>query len=334
MTKPTLTEFVNAKIADGGDVSVEDVITLSRFIFNDMHVSLQEGHALFKLHNAGLNFASTWYELFPEAMADILINQVTPHGYVSNENADWLIAQIKADGHICTRTELDAVLHILERAREVPEQLEQFALHRIADSVIIGTGATRSGAELKPGVISDAEVELLRRVLYAGSGSGGIAISKKEAEVLFDLNDATIEAENSSAWSELFTKAIANYLMAMSGFAPPAREVALARENWASSPGGFEGGLGGFFKSAFSGGFKGIRDSYQGGTDPSAQRGAEMASQIATNEVITEDEAAWLVARIGRDGVFHENEKALLRFIRKESPQIHPLLEPLLHKVD
>ncbi|MEM9631059.1 MAG: hypothetical protein AAGA50_07025 [Pseudomonadota bacterium] len=332
MAKPGLEDFVTARIT-GGQVSEDDVFTLRRYIYGDMAVSLEEGAALFRLNDAGLNFAGTWYELFPEAIGDILVHQAQPKGYVSAENADWLISQITADGHLCTRTELDAVLHVLEKAREAPAHLEQFALRAVADSVVSGKGATRSGSELKPGVIAEGEVELLRRVLYAGAGCGGVAISKAEAEVLFDLNDATAEAENHPAWSELFSKAVANHLMAMSGFTPPPREVALARENWLEQPGGFEGGLGGFFKKMISGGTSAVRDAYSQTDNPYAARNAAMQAEIAANEVVTQDEAGWLVSRIGRDGELHENEKALLRFIREESPNIHPALQPLMDKV-
>ncbi|GAB4527818.1 MAG: hypothetical protein Tsb0019_29860 [Roseibium sp.] len=332
MVKPTSHEFVDTRIAEG-HVGEDDVIVLRRHIYGDMVVSLDEGAALFRLNNSGSTFADTWYELFPEAIADILVHQARPEGYVSEDNAAWLITQINANGTICTRTELDAVLHVLEKAREAPDLLSQFALRAVADSVITGTGATRSGSQLVPGVISDGEVELLRRVLYAGAGSNGSAVSRSEAEILFDLNDATVEAKNAPAWSELFAKGIANYLMAMSGFTPPPRDVALAREDWLDQPGGFEGGLGGFFKKMFGGGVSGVREAYGDRPDPFAERGASMSANIAETEIVTEDEAAWLIRRIGGDGLLHENEKALLRFIREESPNIHASLHPLLEKL-
>ena len=332
MVRPGLQDFVAGRIA-AGSVNDDDVVQIRRYIYGDMAVSLEEGAALFRLNNASLTYARTWYELFPEAIGDILVNQARPEGYISEENVDWLIGQITADGHVCSRTELDAVLHVLEKARKAPERLEQFALRTVADSVINGTGATRSGAELKPGIIADAEVELLRRVLYAGAGASGAAISRAEAEILFDLNDATAEVENAPAWSELFTKAVANYLMAISGFAPPPREVALAREDWLTQPGGFHGGLGGFFKTMFGGGAEAVRDAFAGRSGPSRDRGAQMEAEIATSEKVTEDEASWLVNRIGRDGVLHENERALLRFIQEESPSIHPALRPLMEKL-
>ncbi|MHA7772056.1 hypothetical protein [Roseibium sp. M-1] len=332
MAKPTLHDFVAAKIADG-KLSEDDVVTLRRYIYIDMTVSLEEGEALFRLNNAGLDMHDTWYDLFPEAIGDILVHQSKPEGYVSEENAAWLIAQVNATGRVCTRTELDAVLHVLEKARQAPENIQQFALKAVADSVISGTGVTRSGAGLKPGVIADGEVELLRRVLYAGASSRGIAISREEAEILFDLNDATKEAENAAAWSELFAKAVGNYIMAMSGFTPPSRQVALAREDWLNQPGGFEGGLRGFFNRMVSGGAGAVREAYADQPDAFAARGDAMRADIARSETVTEDEAAWLVDRIGRDGVLHDNERALLRFIRQESPDIHEALRPLLNKV-
>lgn len=333
MSKPTLHGFIETKISDG-HVGEDDVVMLRRYIYGDMAVSLEEGAALFRLNNADLTYAPAWYELFPEAIGDILVHQARPEGYASEENAAWLIGQVTADGRVCSRTELDAVLHVLEKARQAPDHLQQFALRAVAESVVSGTGATRSGAELTPGVIADAEVELLRRVLYAGAGCSGIAISRAEAEILFDLNDATAEAQNAPAWSELFSKAVANHVMALSGFTPPPRDVALAREDWLDQPGGFDGGLSGFFKKMFGGGVSGVREAYADRSDPFADRGASMAAEIAVNEVVTEGEAGWLVERIGRDGELHENEKALLRFIREESPNIHPALHPLMGKLD
>jgi hypothetical protein len=48
--------------------------------------------------------------------------------------------------------------------------------------------------------------------------------------------------------------------------------------------------------------------------------------EIITNEEIAQAEPAWLCARIGRDGHLSPNEAALLSYLRKESPRIHPEL--------
>jgi len=333
MTENSLGSLIGG-IAHRGRITGEDVRQVRQAVYGgDGAVSLQEAEALFKLNEQVSDAGPAWHELFPEAMADLLVHQVRPSGYITDELAHWLIEQVSRDGHVCTRTELDAVIHVLEKAREAPRALEVFALETVKASVVGGTGATRGGHDLKPGVIGDGEVELLRRVLYAGASCGGIAISRAEAEVLFDINDATLEAENAPAWSELFTKAVANHVMALSGFTPPPRDVALAREDWLTSEGGFEGGMKGFFKSMFGGGVSGIRDALRDDQSALAARGAAMEAEIAANEVVTQSEAGWLVDRIGRDGVLHDNEMALLRFLREESPDIHPALRPLMEKV-
>ncbi|GGB50139.1 hypothetical protein GCM10011316_22800 [Roseibium aquae] len=323
------------EIAARGKVASEDVRRLRQAIYGgDGAVSLAEAAGLFRLNEQVSDADSAWHELFPEAMADLLVHQVHPAGYITEDLAAWLIRAVSHDGRVCTRTELDAVIHVLEKARQAPRALEVFALRIVKDSVISGTGATRGGHDLEPGVILDGEVELLRRLLYAGAGCGSIAISRPEAEVLFDINEATSQARNAPAWSELFAKAIANHVMALSGFTPPPREVALAREDWLAGEGGFDGGMKGFFRAMFGGGLAGIRDAYrEDEPDAAAARGAAMEAEIAVNEVVTETEAEWLVERIGRDGVLHDNEKALLRFISEESPVIHPALRALFEKV-
>ena len=51
-----------------------------------------------------------------------------------------------------------------------------------------------------------------------------------------------------------------------------------------------------------------------------------------TNEAVTAVEAHWLAKRIGRDGQMTPNERALLTFLKAESPSIHPSLQALVDK--
>ena len=62
-------------------------------------------------------------------------------------------------------------------------------------------------------------------------------------------------------------------------------------------------------------------------------RNREDELEAIGSEPVDQKESAWLVERIGRDGVLHENEKALLRYLKKESPQLNESLQPLLDKV-
>jgi hypothetical protein len=54
--------------------------------------------------------------------------------------------------------------------------------------------------------------------------------------------------------------------------------------------------------------------------------------EIVTHEAVTGAEASWLAERIGRDGKLTPNERALLTFLKAESPSIDPALRQLLER--
>ncbi len=318
------------KIAEQGTISKDDVLALRREVFGDGVVAEQEAEMLFGLNEACKAQDEMWGEFFAEALTDYLVNQAEPEGYVSESNAKWLMKQVARDGVVDTQTELDLIVSVLDKAQSSPESLVAFALEEVKRGVLEGEGPVGRGRDLSPGIVGEAEVELLRKILYAFGGDGNIAITKAEAEVLFDLNDATVEADNHPSWSDLFVKAVANFLMATSDYMVPTRQEALRREDWLEE----RDGIGGFMSKMLSGGLKGIWHAYK--RDEDVERYARLfgrENMIPHNERITGVEADWLVNRIGRDGTFHENEKALITFIKEESPDIHPTLLPLIERV-
>ena len=183
--------------------------------------------------------------------------------------------------------------------------------------------------ELEPGRVGRAEVELIRRILYAFGGDGSVAITRAEAEILFDINDAVADCDNDPAWGDLFVKAIANFTMAASGYSVPNRQEALRREAWLDAP---SGGVADVFSRMAAGSLRGILQAYRqpSAEDTWAARNARAASEASESEAVTAGEAEWLARRIGRDGRLHANEKALLRFIRDEAPSVHPSLQSLI----
>jgi hypothetical protein len=323
---------VVADVTASKRVTAGDVTELRRAVYHDGAAETGEVERLFKIDEAAEERDPTWPEFFVEAVTDYLVEQLEPHGYVSEANADWLIARIGSDGVVKTATELELLVKVLERAKSSPERLAAFALNQVKKAVVEGEGPLARGGALTPGNIGGAEVELIRRMLYAFSGDGNVAITHSEAEVLFDINDHTAEAENDPAWSDLFVKAIANLMMAASGYSVPTRQEALRREAWLDSPS--SDGVGDFFSRMAAGGLHGILAAYRRpGTEQAwAERNARTRTAIANAEVVTAEEAEWLSRRIGRDGALHANEKALLRFIRDEAPSVHPSLKSLIAK--
>jgi hypothetical protein len=322
---------VAADVMASKRVTAGDVTELRRAIYHDGAAAAGEVERLFTIDEAAGEHDPSWPEFFVAAVTDYLVEQVEPHGYISEANADWLIERISSDAVVKTATELEALVKVLERAKSSPARLSAFALNQVKKAVVDGEGPLACGRALTPGHIGRPEVDLIRRILYAFGGHGNVAITHAEAEVLFDINDHTAEAENDPSWSDLFVKAIANFMMAASGYAVPTREEALRREEWLDSA---SGGVGEFFSRMAAGGLHGILNAYRqpGSEEIWAERNGRTKAAIATAEVITAEEAEWLARRIGRDGMLHANEKALLRFIRDEAPSVHPSLNSLIAK--
>lgn len=322
-----------------GVITPEDVLQFRREVFRDGLVSRQEADAIFMINEAAREQCSEWHDFFVEALTDFTVHQAEPRGYVSVENGEWLIRQVARDGHVKGSSELEMLVKTVEKASQCPQALGVYVLEQVANKIISGEDELVRGVKLTAGVIGKAEAEMMRRVLYAASSGSGLAISKEEAEVLFDLNDKTVEAENHLAWNDLFVKAIANHLMAASGYQVPSRQEAFAREQWLEDTqidvaGTLKNSLMSFGKLFSGDGHEGaLKSGHQQMQDAWDERNDKFENESAIAEKIDGNEAHWLVDRIGRDGVFHENEKALIRFLKEDSPNIHPALRPLLDKV-
>lgn len=326
-------------LQDQSRITDEDVLRFRREVFEDMLVSRAEAEGVFALNNSIEDTSKNWNDFFVEVMVDYCVNQAKPHGYMSENNADWLVAQITKDGRLDTNSELELVIKVIERAKEVPTLFSAFALEQVAAAVIEGNGALLNNEELKAGVIGAPEAKLLRRVLYGVGSEGRLAVSKEEVEVLFELNDMTVEAENHAEWTDVFIKAVACHLMAVDGFHSVDRKDAMRREAWLDDAEVDVAGMlsktlssvgnlikGGLFSGAMRSGSDTMDDAW-------AERNARMEAEAEQSNQIDAAESHWLVERIGRDGVLHENEKALISYLKKESPSLHSSLQPLLDKV-
>lgn len=319
-------------LAENGHISDRDVLALRRAYFQDGTVDKHEALRIFRLGETCIGESEAWPRFLVEALTDFIVFQTEPQGYVSEAQAGWLIEHVTHDGHVDTHTELELLVKVLETAADSPLSLEMFALNTIKTAILDGEARVVGDLTLEPGGIGAAEVELIRRILYAAGGSSNIAISRHEAEFLFDLNDATDQTRNHPTWSDLFAKAILNHLMAVNHYQAPSRERALRHARWLDEPGQ---GVGAFLGRMFSNEMLTTKSLYKVLDDRAweAERYEQMTAAAFEAEAVTNYEAAWLADRIGRDGRLHENEKAVVRFIRDECPELHSGLESLIAKL-
>jgi len=91
-------------------IIAQDVITFRREVFQDILVSRAEAEGVFALNNQIEDTCAEWNEFFVEVMVDYCVNQSKPQGYISDNNADWLVSQITTDGRLDTNSELELVI--------------------------------------------------------------------------------------------------------------------------------------------------------------------------------------------------------------------------------
>lgn len=317
-----------------GSINEADVAQFRRVVFEDGIVSPEEAECLFKLNDAIGAKDPQWPDFFVEALTDYLVFQERPHGYLTSANAAWLIERISTDGLVETKTELELLVNVLEKARWSPVSLVTFALEQVKTAVISGNGPLRKGMTVEAGGITDGEVDLLRRMLYGFGGDGSVAVTRNEADILFDIDEAVAEATPNPVWTDLFVKAVANVIMSSSGYAVPTREEALRQEAALQSPEQQTSVLA-FLLSMVQSNLSTIQDAYHDQTseERALARLEHQRIEIITNETITQAEAGWLAGRLGRDGRLSPSEIALVSYLKRQSPKIHPALVEAVERI-
>jgi len=267
-----------------------------------------------------------WKTLFVDAVSDYVLDHTISGYVISDVKAKWLLDSLLQDHRLDIETEFSLLIKLINKANVVSETLEVFMLATIKDAILNGEGQWAKDRHLEAGRIGADDVELLKRVFYAVGGEGGIDISRAEAEMIYDISDATADADNHESWPELFSKMIACYMMAgMSAFEPN-KDWVERRETWVKSDKGLDFSLRnilGGYKSMLSEAASSVR------SDVSGPVILDQALQTSLQRV-TDEEAQWLIERVNRDGRLTPNEVAMLYYIKQECPDMHYLLDEFI----
>ncbi len=293
-----------------GTISAEDTLALRRQMWPDGRIEIDEAELVFALNDSIANRSREWTDFFVEALCDYVVCQQAPKGYVDAAKAEWLVARISRDSKVESLGELELLVKVLETAAAVPASLKAFALAQIERVVIEGEGPTRDGGTLGKGVISGSEVKLLRRILFAQAGDG-MGVSEGEAEMLFRLKDATLQADNAPEWKTLFVQGVGNHLMAYNRYTPLEREEAARLDAFM---GDSRVRIGNFLAKVAQASVTGAGFRAPGS---GARPVNHEAAAVAANAV-TPIESAWLQGRIDADAAIDSLEQALLDFIAEE----------------
>ena len=336
-----LAEDIFARLEEKRVIKPEDVLALRRAIYGDSNLGPGEVEAIFRLDHAARAKVREWKEFYVDVLTDYFIWRSDPPKYISEDQGEFLVRNLLRDNRIAGITELELLVNLVRWAVDTPEQLKVLVLESVRESVLT-PDERLYGWGRKAGVITPADVEIMRRAVYSMGTFGGYTVTQKEAEVIFDLEDATDGADNAEDWQDLFVKAVANFLMFPKG-APNmlSAEEYKSRERWLESRRGtgqllMEVGKSALDPRGWVGRFRegwenmdtfGIQERRK----QAEKETAEMREALS-REAIDAAEARWLVDRINANGKVTENERKLLEFIRKYSPSIDPHLDGLMQK--
>lgn len=219
-----------------GAVAAADVAYLSGAMFSAGVTDPRDAADLIAFDRLVVAGAHDWAAFFVEAVAAHLLEHSAPEGAITVDKADWLADQLvdpQSASHRSNKPRgetpsvagfiaespraLPLLLRLMEGARSVAPALPAFALRQLLGAIITGEGPLSAGRVHFSRVVDSHDVALLRRVLMAGGGGEGRAVSRQEADTLFDIHDATCGAANDPAFEPLFVRAIVQHVRAASG---------------------------------------------------------------------------------------------------------------------
>lgn len=300
-------DLARAASADG-EIAPQEILALRRLGWGDGQISRDEAEAIFAINRALVRPSGEWVDFFVEAIGEFVLNGSEPRGMCSEDEARWLMQTIDQDGRLETMAELELLVRVIERARNVPDSLKHYALRQLEAAVLTGTGPTRCGGELSDTHVTGAECRLMRRLVFASGGHGAAAVSRFDAEMLFRIKDATRGADNSPEWPQLFVDGVANYLR---GFTLANAQLSHERMHE----------LEGFiadnrtsvarFMGAMVREVPRVRNHF-GRVFGRKSDPARFTQLAAEGNLVTEGEQRWLDQMIAADGELDELERALL----------------------
>ena len=264
--------------------------------------------------------------LIADVARDALDIDVDPQGYVSDENAQWLIAKIGESGGLTMAEEFETLKAVIAHAVSVPPALAAFAVDEMARVILARTGPARA--------VTSADVEALRAFAFAPKAGAPMHVDQATAERLFEIAHATAGADNAPEFSDFFARAVGNYLIGGVFLEPASREeeLALERERDAPAP-----TLGAFWSAlahlpTLGGVLDALRSDRAGADDILRAENDATDRRLEEAADVSASESEWLLAHLSREGDLCAAEKRLLAFLRDEAVSAPPQIAALYPK--
>jgi hypothetical protein len=263
--------------------------------------------------------------LLAEVATDVLVRQVDPQGYITEADAEWLIARL--GGGLDRGAEIEMLKTVLSHAVQAPPALGAYAVREIEKGIVGGSGDASSG------VVSSEDVAALRAFVYAPTRGSSLHVDRASAEALFNIAHATASANNAPEFADFFARAVGNHLMGVAFLGTPDRAEVLSHEKALDAPESFGGFLAAMMRRPTRADVADALESVDGDEEEAvAAINNETDRQLAAASGIDASEAKWVLAHLARDGELSAAEKRLLAFLRDEASSAPPEITALYDK--
>ena len=308
------------RLKGAGRITADDVQGLRALVYGAEAIVPEAIEALAALDGATAERVPEWGDFFAEATTDYVVRQQEPSGYVDEARADWLIRVLAGSGGASLDTALLALSQIMDAADETPRALADFARDQVKEAI------------LRKGWIGAADTALLRRLIFAAASDQGLAVSRAEAEMLFEINDACRGGGADPGWPDFFARAVFDCLTAANPFGAVSRQQAARDDAFLREPerlGRFAHEVEkGFMHPDFAGAAQEVLHPLNQTSEWAAVEG-EIEAADARGGPISDEEARWLLGRLNQTSLT-EAERRLLGLLKTEASQVSGLLKPLL----
>lgn len=322
-------DFVDvlANVSVAGKINGGDVLRLRESLWAEEILPQSALEALFDLNRRCEDIAPEWADLLLEALDHFLLHQTAPFGFLDETGAAWLRAQLDQAGRVHGRLEMELLVNIMENAENTPDWFKAWTLSQVEETIMTGVGPTRDPASVSPNCIDEAEVDLIRRIIFSSGGVGAEIVGAHEADMLFRLKDRTLHSDNAPGWSSLFVQGVGNHLMTHSDYRQLSQAEAKRLNSFMNE---HTPNLAGFFgrmlpREMFGTGT--IAQAFKAVFDSDEEDRFDDESGEESNRELTMEEAGWLKTHIAADGQTDELEKLLLTFILEETGNLPAMLD-------
>lgn len=200
--------FPACVIAGKGQIDDRDVLLLRRHAYPQGLICVADAQSMLALHRACPHRSDAWNIYLIESLAAFLVHDSCPVGVIDEHKTGWILQFMCEDGAVATACELNAILHAMDLAADVCDQLRAFVMDQLRLSLEQdGRGAYHDArmqdARRTATGLDARDLAFLWRLLAGTIDGGRLSISAAEADVLRRI-DTIVAAETcGNGWREI-----------------------------------------------------------------------------------------------------------------------------------